>query len=241
APAPGCGGIQGTPGVRRESSPAAYTSPAWSRNVKRSRGLGGSLGCRAGPVAGLSRYRRKDAPPMTFESIAASPSHAANAAFVDRPGDFTSPSGYNYNDIAGVRGNPHVTQAFIDKVEAISARIGTKPEYLMAVMSFESAQTFSPDVVNRLSGATGLIQFIPPTAQGLGTSTYALSQMSAIEQLDYVEKYFAPYKGERLGTLEGLYTNVLAGRPITDPNATLFDTGDGKAYTQNIGLDANRD
>src|SRR5690606_5614898 len=140
--------------------------------------------CRTVPVSPKGRAA------MTLDSIAASPSPAANAAFVDRPGDFTSPSGYDYNDIAGVRGNPHVTQAFIDKVEAISARIGTKPEYLMAVMSFESAQTFSPDVVNRLSGATGLIQFIPPTAQGLGTSTYALSQMSAIEQLDYVEKYF---------------------------------------------------
>ncbi|MEN1940422.1 LysM peptidoglycan-binding domain-containing protein [Luteimonas sp. MJ246] len=178
---------------------------------------------------------------MTFDSIAASPSHAANAAFVDRPGDFISPSGYDYNDIMGVRGNPHVTQAFIDKVEAISARIGTKPEYLMAVMSFESGQSFRPDVKNPLSGATGLIQFIVPTAQGLGTSTYALSQMTAIEQLDYVEKYFGTYKGERLGTLEGLYTTVLAGRPITDPNATLFDTGDGLAYTQNAGLDFNND
>ncbi|MGY0652726.1 LysM peptidoglycan-binding domain-containing protein [Luteimonas sp. A537] len=178
---------------------------------------------------------------MTFDSIAASPSHAANAAFVDRPGDFISPSGYDYNDIMGVRGSPHVTQAFIDKVEAIAARIGTKPEYLMAVMSFESGQSFRPDVVNPLSGATGLIQFIPPTAQGLGTSTYALSQMSAIEQLDYVEKYFGTYKGERLGTLEGLYTTVLYGHPVSDPGATLFDRGDGKAYTQNAGLDANRD
>lgn len=178
---------------------------------------------------------------MTLDSVAASPVHAANASFADRPGDFISPSGYDYNDIKGVRGNPHVTQAFIDKVEAISARIGTKPEYLMAVMSFESAQTFRPDVKNPLSGATGLIQFIVPTAQGLGTSTYALSQMTAIEQLDYVEKYFGTYKGERLSTLEGLYTTVLAGRPITDPNATLFDTGDGKAYTQNAGLDFNRD
>ena len=178
---------------------------------------------------------------MTLDSIAASPSHAANAAFVDRPGDFISPSGYDYNDIMGVRGNPHVTQAFIDKVEAISARIGTKPEYLMAVMSFESGQSFRPDVKNPLSGATGLIQFIVPTAQGLGTSTYALSQMTAIDQLDYVEKYFGTYKGERLGTLEGLYTTVLAGRPITDPNATLFATSDGLAYSQNAGLDFNKD
>lgn len=177
---------------------------------------------------------------MTLGPVTATANSAAQ--FVDRPHDFVSPSGYDYNDILGVRGNPHVTQAFVDKVEAIAARIGTKPEYLMAVMSFESGQSFRPDIRNAAgSGATGLIQFIPSTAQGLGTSTQALSRMSAVEQLDYVEKYFQTYKGERLSTLEGLYTTVLAGHPRTDPNTTLFDRGDGLAYSQNAGLDTNRD
>src|SRR5690606_40019491 len=116
---------------------------------------------------------------MTLGPVTATANSAAQ--FVDRPHDFISPSGYDYNDILGVRGNPHVTQAFVDKVEAIAARIGTKPEYLMAVMSFESGQSFRPDIRNAAgSGATGLIQFIPSTAQGLGTSTQALSRMSAV-------------------------------------------------------------
>lgn len=46
------------------------------------------------------------------------------------------------------------------------------------------------------SGAIGLIQFMPSTAKGLGTSTSALKQMTAVDQLAYVEKYFAPYKIE---------------------------------------------
>lgn len=179
---------------------------------------------------------------MSLGPVTASPANTNAPQYVDQPHDFISPSGFDYNDIQGVRGNPHVTQAFIDKVEAIAARIGTKPEYLMAVMSFESGQSFRPDVVNGAgSGATGLIQFMPSTAKGLGTSVQALSQMSSVEQLDYVEKYFQTYKGERLSTLEGLYTNVLAGHPVTDPGATLFDTGDGAAYTQNRGLDTNGD
>ncbi len=41
----------------------------------------------------------------------------------------------------------------------------------MAAMAFESARTFSADIVNKASGATGLIQFMPKTAEGLGTWT----------------------------------------------------------------------
>src|SRR3546814_4426455 len=68
----------------------------------------------------------------------------------------------------------------------MAARLGTKPEYLMAVMSFETGGSFSPAQANNAgSGATGLIQFMPNTAAGLGTSTAALAQMSSVEQLQY--------------------------------------------------------
>src|SRR3546814_21044933 len=73
----------------------------------------------------------------------------------------------------------------------MAARLGTKPEYLMAVMSFETGGSFSPAQANNAgSGATGLIQFMPNTAAGLGTSAAALAQMSPVEQLQYVEPYF---------------------------------------------------
>jgi hypothetical protein len=84
--------------------------------------------------------------------------------------------------------------AFVEKVKKISANLGIDPNWLMAIMYFESAGTFSPSITNSI-GATGLIQFIPSTAKGLGTSTSALRNMSAVEQLDYVEKYLKTYKG----------------------------------------------
>jgi len=151
----------------------------------------------------------------------------------------TSNGTFDYQQIAGVAGNPNVTPQFIAEVEAMAQRLGTQPEYLMAVMSFESGGSFSPSVENPVSGATGLIQFMPPTARGLGTSVEALSQMTPTEQLAYVEKYFQQYKGE-LGTLEGVYTSVLSGRARPDPNAVLFSQGTA-AYSQNSGLDFNRD
>jgi len=85
--------------------------------------------------------------------------------------------------------------AFVDKVKKISANLGIDPNWLMAIMYFESAKTFSPSITNSI-GATGLIQFIPSTASSLGTSTSELRKMTAVQQLDYVEKYLARYKGK---------------------------------------------
>lgn len=170
---------------------------------------------------------------------------ASSADAAGTPADAAATGGkFDYNRIAGVRGNPNVTPQFIQGVEAMAARLGTKPEYLMAVMSFETGGSFSPGQKNNAgSGATGLIQFMPGTASGLGTSTAELSRMSSVEQLQYVEKYFMQRAGAnngKLGTLEGVYTSVLYGSPKSDPGSTLWSSG-SSAYSWNKGLDTNHD
>jgi len=146
---------------------------------------------------------------------------------------------FNYNQIQGVRGNRHVTQEFLNEVENVAQRLGTRPEYLLSVMSFETGGSFNPSIRNGI-GATGLIQFLPSTARGLGTSTDALSRMSSVEQLRYVEKYFdQPNFRGRLGSLEGLYTAVLSGRARQNSEDVLFTRGTA-AYRQNP-LDWNND
>ena len=70
---------------------------------------------------------------------------------------------FNYEQIQGVKGNSFVTAEFIKEVEKIAERLKTKPEYLLAAMSFETGGTFDPAKRNGI-GATGLIQFIKPTA-----------------------------------------------------------------------------
>ncbi len=146
---------------------------------------------------------------------------------------------FDYDQIAGVRGNANVTPAFIAEVEAMAQRLDTRPEYIMAVMSFETGGSFSPRANNPSTDATGLIQFLPSTARGLGTSVEALRGMSATEQLRHVEAYFNQYEGQ-LGTLEGVYTSVLSGRARPNPSDTLFSSG-SEAYRLNSGLDYNRD
>jgi len=83
---------------------------------------------------------------------------------------------------------------FVQKVKEMATRLGVKPEWILAVMKNESGM--DPKARNPNGGATGLIQFMPATARGLGTSTEALSKMSATEQLKYVEKYYSSFKGQ---------------------------------------------
>ena len=136
-----------------------------------------------------------------------------------------------------------VSATFRDKVRAIAARLGCKANDLMACMAWESGESFSPSVKNMAgSGAVGLIQFMPATAQGLGTSTAALSALTAEQQLDWVERYFQPYKG-KLATLADLYMAILWPAAVGKPmESALWDRNSRPTtYRQNAGLDANRD
>jgi hypothetical protein len=133
-----------------------------------------------------------------------------------------------------------VTAAFKRRVIEIAAEFGIDPNYLMAAMAFESARTFSPSIENPYSGAVGLIQFMPSTARGLGTSTAALKRMTALAQLDYVRCYFLPYKG-RLKDLNDLYMAILWPRAIGRPSSYVLFAEGSREYRQNRGLDVNTD
>jgi hypothetical protein len=113
----------------------------------------------------------------------------------------------------------------------------------MAVMAFETRETFAPDKKNAAgSGATGLIQFMPATANGLGTSIDALAAMSAIDQLDFVEKHFRSVVGNRaLPTLSDVYMTVLLPSAVGKLESHVLFEEPSTAYTQNKGLDVNKD
>lgn len=131
--------------------------------------------------------------------------------------------------------------AFRNKTAQVAERLGIKPLWLLACMSFETGGTFSPSIRNAAgSGATGLIQFMPATAVGLGTTTQALATMDRLQQLDWVEKYFQPYKGRMRG-LHDVYMAILWPAAVgRGPEFILFRSG-GIAYRQNAGLDWNQD
>lgn len=63
---------------------------------------------------------------------------------------------------------------------------------------------FNTTIVNPSSNATGLFQFIPSTAAGLGTSTAEIQAMSAAQQLELYGRYLrqSNYRGGPLGMIQ---------------------------------------
>ncbi len=136
-----------------------------------------------------------------------------------------------------------VTGDFKTKAIAVAEAVEIDVNHLMAAMAFESGESFSPAIKNAAgSGATGLIQFMPTTAVGLGTTTEKLSQMSAVDQLNFVQKYFLPYKG-KCSTLSDVYMAILWPAAVGKPEThVLFDKAtQPTTYSQNAGLDADHD
>lgn len=136
-----------------------------------------------------------------------------------------------------------VSAIFRDKVRAISSGLATDPNYLMAAIAFETGCSFSASQPNKAgSGAVGLIQFMPRTAIGLGTSCAHLAAMTAEDQLDIVQKYFATYTG-KLHSLSDVYMAILWPTAVSKPDDfVLFSRNiNPAAYRQNAGLDVNGD
>lgn len=139
-----------------------------------------------------------------------------------------------------IPGEENLSAPFQRKVTGMAQRLGAKPDDLLGIMSFETGSSFSPSVRNQAgSGATGLIQFMPGTAQALGTSTQALAQMTPEQQLDMVEKYLTPYKG-RLTSLKDTYMAVLYPDAVGQPDSAVLFREGTTAYRQNQGLDQGR-
>src|SRR5262245_50890356 len=177
----------------------------------------------AGIRAAAERMRRTAAPVTNRAAESDAPASDADIALVP------------------VRGIGNTSQAFRNKILQIATRLETNPNFLMAVMSFESGGTFSPSVKNQAgSGAVGLIQFMPTTARGLGTTTEELARMTAEGQLDFVETYFRPFKG-RLNNLEDTYMAVLLPKAVGKGSDFVLFERPSVAFTQNKGLDIDGD
>lgn len=137
-------------------------------------------------------------------------------------------------------------QEFICLLQYYCERLEINPDWLMFVMYFESRM--NPAAVNKVSGATGLIQFMPTTAQALGTTTEKLKDMSNVEQLPYVYRYLLPYKG-KMKSMTDVYlavffpaaigksddwvlqTKNLSAKKIADQNP-IFDLNDDGQITK---------
>ncbi len=174
----------------------------------------------------------------------------ANAP-INQPGTDPTPSPQNLNRkekaVGGQAGSKDMPAEWVKDLDFIKAVKGTAKSLncsyidLLACMAFETGRTFNPAIRNSI-GATGLIQFIKPTAISLGTTTDELAGMTRVEQMQWVEKYFkkGPVAKVAQPQLEDLYMQILWPVAVgKDLDYVLFKEPT-KAYEQNKGLDKEK-
>lgn len=142
---------------------------------------------------------------------------------------------------------------FEQTLRNIATLLGINPNWLMMVMWNESR--LNAQAVNKQPGdtdnvleraakrATGLIQFMPDTALRLGTTNKALYNMSAIDQLHYVYKYFKPWAG-KIRDYFDLYMVTFFPLALGKPDEYVLQTSKLSASLiakQNPYFDVNKD
>ena len=138
--------------------------------------------------------------------------------------------------------SPLVSRELLDSVAwtcrelAPELPLSESMSYLLSCMAFETAYTFDTAVKNKHSGATGLIQFMPSTAKGLGTTVEHLATLSQQEQMSYVYRYFLPYKG-RLNNLGDFYLAIFYPAALGKPDSWIIARKGTAVYRQNSGFD----
>jgi hypothetical protein len=120
-------------------------------------------------------------------------------------------------------------EGFTTAIENLATKYSITTDELYSVIQGESA---FDTLAQNPSGAAGLFQFIPTTAEELGTSTDAILKMSAVEQVALYDKYLErwDYTGDnRLGIMQA--APAYASR---SPDSVIY-AKDTAAWKQNPG------
>lgn len=196
----------------------------------------------------LSAESQSDAPKhYSFGSLTSNYSAQAPAAAYQASGKTS------YRAVSA-RAKKNLGPEFLARVKEVAQNINCDYKDLLAVMNSESG--LDPSIQN-LAGyqAYGLIQFIPDAAREIGTSVDKLVKMSAVEQLDYVEKFYLKARetrgfGNKKFTAADLYAITFlparANRNVLCVKGERWETGRKKGqlknwYEANTGFDKNGD
>lgn len=135
----------------------------------------------------------------------------------------------------------HLTAEKWQLIQQAACKLDAPSLHLAAVICFETAESFNPQIANRISGAIGLIQFTPTgyeSIKGRGYSYRDLRLMTFKEQLfGPVVDYFRANRGVGLQGLADLYMVVLAPTAVGKSADFVLYRSPKKSYTQNKGLD----
>ena len=149
--------------------------------------------------------------------------------------------------------NLDLSSNFFVRFKEMCDRVHIKPEDLLLVMVSESG--LNPSIQNPGKGpedkdrATGLIQFIGGTLrdQGWKGTQDDFKKLSGEEQLPYIERYINSFKtifrSAEQYYVANYYPKALSFQGIKngDSNAVITQKSDGHVYTDNIGLDTDKD
>ena len=128
--------------------------------------------------------------------------------------------------------------SFQSKNSQIAKDLGLNPDWLMTVYFAESK--CNPGAYNSSSGASGIIQFLRSTAQSLGTTIEAIRASNGTKQLDWVYKYYLPYKG-KIKNIYDCYFAVFYPKAIGKADSYVLFSEGSNSYSQNRNLDTNND
>jgi hypothetical protein len=127
--------------------------------------------------------------------------------------------------------------SYADLLVETAGRLNIDPAWLANIIHLESGG--NPQARNPTSAATGLIQFMPKTAQGMGTTIDEIYQMNGRQQMPLVEQYFVNII-KRYGPLdsqEKVIAAVFYPAYINKPLAVMS----AKVQAQNPGITTIRD
>lgn len=140
-----------------------------------------------------------------------------------------------------------------------STRLGIPAMWLADIMAYES-RGFTADAENTRTRATGLIQFMPPTLEGLGRNirgrgytTSEVARMTRAEQMPLVENYLQEYHDAYGGfrSVHEVLASIWGGRRLMNlirrvgidaPEVQNYSDGDitFAEYTRRLGNTAGR-
>lgn len=128
--------------------------------------------------------------------------------------------------------DPH----FQTKLEKIAKQLGVRSEDLLKIIKHESGGR--PTAQDPWGVSAGLIGFTGPTARALGTSKEELLKMTAVEQLDYVYKFYVMNNlksGSDVGTMYMI--TFMPAYAYAPDDTILGQQGGGKLGKTGLSMD----
>lgn len=140
-----------------------------------------------------------------------------------------------------------LSDGFFAAMRAVAANLRTQPQFMLDVMNSESGIRASAHNPN--GHASGIIQFMPATLLGLGWTQghEAFRQLTAEEQMPFVERYYRPFERQGLNSTARLYQATFLPATLnrgSEPDTVLVDIHNNdhvRAYAPNRGLDRRGD